>query len=285
MLDWENLRYFSAFATEGSLAAAARHLRVEHATVARRIAALEISLNLKLVDRRGRVYSLTEDGIRISEYAAQMESASFALQRYADGEENRIEGEVTVSAPPAYLGTLVARRLGALRERHPLLHLRLVGAKSTASLARKETDIAIMFSRPEEQSVVARSLGTLRFSAYASEAYLLNRRIDAYEFIGYDRSMEHLAQQQWLRDHLAGRPLAVTSNDLRIQALAAAGNAGVVFLPEFLGKEYGLKVAQPQGPGFELPLWLAFHEDLRSSCRIRAVLDFLVAGLAQAQAR
>ena len=140
MFDWDSLRFFNAFVREGSLAAAARSLGVEHATVARRISALEASLNMRLVDRRSRLYELTEDGQRVGEYAALMESASFALERFVDGEESRVEGEVTLSAPPAYLGTLVAHRLGQLRERHPFLQLRLVGAKSTTSLARKETD-------------------------------------------------------------------------------------------------------------------------------------------------
>ncbi|WP_371265937.1 LysR family transcriptional regulator [Pseudomonas sp. NFR16] len=75
------MRSFFAFAHEGSLAAAALALGVEHATVARRIAAPETSLNMKLVDRRGRVYPLTEDGVRVAEYAAQREAASFVLLR------------------------------------------------------------------------------------------------------------------------------------------------------------------------------------------------------------
>ncbi|NBF06082.1 LysR family transcriptional regulator [Pseudomonas sp. Fl5BN2] len=285
MLDWDSLRFFFAFVHEGTLAAAARSLGVEHATVVRRIAALEASLNMKLVDRRGRVYQLTEDGVRVGEYAAQMESASFALRRFAEGEESRIEGEVILSAPPAYLGTLVARRLGVLRERYPRLQLRLVGAKSTASLARKETDIAITFSRPEEQSVVAKNLGSLRFYPHASKDYIDQREPEQFEFIGYDRSMDDSIQQQWLMDRLGGRPLSVTSNDLRIQALAAVGNAGIVFLPDFLGKEYGLArvdVDMDHTP-LELPIWLAFHEDLRSSLKIRAVLDFLMEGLVQAR--
>ncbi|NVZ72581.1 LysR family transcriptional regulator [Pseudomonas costantinii] len=283
MLDWDSLRFFFAFVHEGSLAAAARSLGVEHATVARRIAALEASLDMKLVDRRGRVYQLTEDGVRVGEYAAQMESASLALRRFADGGESRIEGTVILSAPPAYLGTLVARRLGVLRERYPRLQLTLVGAKSTASLARKETDIAITFSRPDEQSVVAKSLGSLRFYPHASEDYISQREPEEFEFIGYDRSMDDSVQQQWLLDRLEGRPLSVTSNDLRIQALAAVGNAGIVFLPDFLGKEYGLARVDMDHTPLELPIWLAFHEDLRSSLKIRAVLDFLMEGLVQAQ--
>ncbi|MEA5673709.1 LysR family transcriptional regulator [Pseudomonas sp. MH2] len=281
MFDWESLRYFIAFVREGSLAAAARSLGVEHATVARRISALETALNMKLVDRRARMYALTEDGLRVGEYAALMESASFALERFVDGEECRVEGEVVLSAPPAYLGTLVARRLGELRERHPRLQIRLVGAKSTASLARKETDIAITFNRPEERSVVAKNLGTLCFYPCASEAYLTKRSPEYFEFIGYDQSMVESTQQRWLMDHLDGRELSVTSNDLRIQALAAVGGAGVVYLPDFLAAEYGLVRADKDIPALELPIWLAFHEDLRNSVKIRVVLDFLIEGLAK----
>lgn len=283
MLEWDDLRFFSAFAREGSLAAAARLLGVEHATVSRRIAALEASLNLKLVDRRGRLYQLTEDGVRVSEYASQMENASFALKRYVAGEEARIEGEVILSAPPAFLGTLVAQRLGKLREKHPGLQIRLVGAKATASLARQETDIAITFSRPHEQSVVAKSLGNLGFSLHASEQYLLARKPADYEFIGYDPSGEGWPQQDWLLAKAAGRPLSITSNDLRIQAMAAVGHGGVVLLPDFLGSEYGLQKVDEQGARLDIPVWLAFHEDLRASPRIRVVVDFLVEGLAAAR--
>ena len=53
MFDWEDLRYFTIFAREKSLSAAARLLKVDHATIARRIATLEVALNLKLVDTIG----------------------------------------------------------------------------------------------------------------------------------------------------------------------------------------------------------------------------------------
>lgn len=283
MLEWDDLRFFSAFAREGSLAAAARMLGVEHATVSRRIAALEAALGLKLVDRRGRLYQLTEDGVRVSEYASQMETASFALKRYVAGEDARIEGEVILSAPPAFLGTLVAQRLGKLREQHPGLRIRLVGAKAMASLSRQETDIAITFTRPQEQSVVARSLGNLGFSLHASAQYLQARTPAEYEFIGYDPSGEGWPQQDWLLARAAGRPLSITSNDLRIQAMAAVGGGGVVLLPDFLGSEYQLKKVEGQGAGLEIPVWLAFHEDLRASPKIRVVVDFLVQGLVAAQ--
>ncbi|MRW88895.1 hypothetical protein GJ699_02755 [Duganella sp. FT80W] len=95
--------------------------------------------------------------------------------------------------------------------------------------------------------------------------------------------MADSVQQQWLVHQLQGRPIAISSNDLRIQAMAAMGGAGLVVLPDSLGKEYGLiKVPTDDAP-LELPIWLAFHEDLRSSPKIRVVLDFILEGLVQVQ--
>jgi DNA-binding transcriptional LysR family regulator len=110
MADWEDIRHFVTLAREGTLSAAARTLGVDHATVARRVAALEASTGLKLVDRRARITSLTEEGKRIAAVAAPMEEAAFAVGRTAQAAKPGVEGEVAISAfgfslygAPAYL--------------------------------------------------------------------------------------------------------------------------------------------------------------------------------------
>jgi DNA-binding transcriptional LysR family regulator len=61
-LDWEEVRYFVALARHGTLSATARALRVNHATVARRIASLETLFGRTLFDRRAKGYVLTAVG-------------------------------------------------------------------------------------------------------------------------------------------------------------------------------------------------------------------------------
>ncbi|MFP3570811.1 LysR family transcriptional regulator, partial [Paraburkholderia sp. SIMBA_030] len=61
-IDWEDLRFFAALARHRSLSAAARALRVNHATVARRISSLELSLGAQLFERRPDGYVLTVQG-------------------------------------------------------------------------------------------------------------------------------------------------------------------------------------------------------------------------------
>jgi DNA-binding transcriptional LysR family regulator len=172
MFDWEDLRHFGALAREHTLSAAARGLKVDHATVARRIAALEASLGIKLVDRRPRSYVLTADGKRIAALAARMEETSFAVGRAVRAVQPGLVGEVSISAPPLLASTLIAPRLAELRNAHPDIRVRLIGEKRSASLSRREADLAVRLSRPTEKRLVVRKIGAIAFMLYATPGYL-----------------------------------------------------------------------------------------------------------------
>lgn len=273
--DWEDLRCFVAFAQGGSLSAAARRLAVDHATVARRIEALERSLKLKLVDRRARSYALTEDGRRIAQAGERMQEDAFLVQRLATAAQPGIAGDVVVSAPPALSMALIAPRLGELRQAHPGLTVQLVAATSTASLSRGDADIALRLSRPPEPDLVARKLATIPFALYAAPSYLARVPPGERGFIAYDATMEGSPQQDWLQAQAAERPIVFRSNDLVIQAVAAQAGVGVAALPEFLGNQYALATVETRGAALRRDAWLAVHRDVRGLPRIRAVMAFL----------
>ena len=136
MFDWEDLRYFVAFSEDQSLAKAARQLKVDHATVARRIASLEQALELKLVDRRPRAYVLTADGARIAERGKRMQEESFAVERMSVGGQEVVSGEVVVSAPPSMANSVIAPHLGTLRALHPAVRVKLIAETLNVSLIR-----------------------------------------------------------------------------------------------------------------------------------------------------
>lgn len=274
MFDWEDLRFFSTFAQTGSLATAAKKLGVDHATVARRIASLEASVNLKLVDRRPRSYILTEDGRQVAQYGEQMSASAHSLERFSGAEQDAEEGDVIVAAPPAFTGTLIAPKIGILYKQYPLLRLKLTGTKERLSLARREADIIISMVRPVEAAAITRRVGNVNFALYGSAEYLSSAQEQS--FIAYDESVTETPQQAWLIKHCKGRPVIFFSNDLRIQAITAAGHAGIALLPDYLAREYNLLRAEPGGPVLTQDIWLSVHEDIRYSSRISVVLEFLV---------
>lgn len=275
MLDWDDLRHFTALADDGSLSAAARRLRVEHATVARRIAALEASVGAKLVDRRGGRYVLTAEGQRVADHARRMQAEALGIERALRAGRDDGPVEVSVSAPPLFATHLIAPRLAGLRREHPRLHLRLLGESRTVSLPRGEADIAVRLSRPADTTLVGRKVGSVTYRLYGSQAYLASRRPEGFEFIAFDESLDGAPHQVWLKTVAGERPIVFRTNDLGIQCAAALGGVGVAALPTFVGDAAGLALADPEGRSSMRDVWLAFHRDLRDDPAVAAVAAFL----------
>lgn len=278
MPDWEDLRHLAALAEGGSLSAAARRLGVEHATVARRIAALERDLALKLVDRRGRRLALTEDGVKVAAHLGAMEASALAIARVAAGARKAISGEVRISAPPALAAARLVAPLAELRQLHPGLALHLLGETRRASLDRREADIAIRLNRPAEGDLVIRKLGEIGFAPFATAAYLANTPERDWRFMGYDASLEETPQQIALRVLAAGRPFALVASTLEIQLAAVRAGMGIAMLPEFMvepGHDLVRVACEPPAPKREV--WLAIHADLRNAAPIRAVTEAIEA--------
>jgi DNA-binding transcriptional LysR family regulator len=277
MPDWEDLRHFVVLAREGTLSAAARLLGVDHATVARRVAALELDTGLKLIDRRARSYQLTDDGKRIAATAMPMEEAAFAVGRAVQAAKPGLRGEVSISSPPSLANALIAPQLFRLRHLHPGIRIKLIGEKRAASLNRREADVALRLSRPREQGLIARKIGGFGFSLYGASAYLKQTPRHGLAFIGYDDSMDDAPQQKWLQAVAAGNEIVLRTNDLENQAAAARTGVGLAVLPHFLGdpdpglERYDVTPAPPSRD-----VWLLVHRDLRQAPLVRAVMEFLI---------
>lgn len=276
MLDWEDVRYFLALAEGGTLAATARALQVDHATVGRRVAELEKALGATLVERRSKGYRLTRIGQQIADLGQAMRIQADTLERAARALHVPLSGTVKVSAPPGLASHFLACRLAVLRRSHPDLHLVLIGDSMTASLSRQETDIAIRLSRPTEASSFMRRVGTMTFWLYGTPDYVRTRSSAEWEFIAYDASLDRLPQQDWLKRFAGDRPIVFRTNDLAIQLGAARGGTGIAALPCFMGDDDpGLAPLPVQWEPFEREIWLVVHSDLRHLPVLRVVLDLV----------
>jgi DNA-binding transcriptional LysR family regulator len=273
MLDWENLRHFAALAQAGTLSGAARLLRVEHATIARRTASLETELNLKLVDRRGRRLSLTDDGERIAALVECMEKNARAIDRAAEGARSELTGDVTISAPPALAAAMLMRPLVALRKQHPGLKICILGETHHASLDRREADVAIRLSRPVDGDLIIVKLTELTLRLYGSPAYLNQTQPEDWSFIGYIESMDAASQQAALIQQMAGRSFCIRASTLEIQYALVREGGGVAMLPDFMAESDSALVpaAADQQPVIR-DVWLVLHPDLKGSAAIRAVV-------------
>ncbi|MBB4576911.1 LysR family transcriptional regulator [Rhizobium lentis] len=274
-IDWDDLRHFLALAQSGTLLGAAKQLGVEHATVSRRISSLEASLGRKLVDRRGRRISLTQDGEQVARHAAIVAVQTAAIEQLGRSSTTELRGHVRISAPPALSSVLLAQPIAVVRRDHPGVEITLVGEKRLASLNRREADIAVRMSRPEDGDYSIVKLGETSFHLYATKTYLETVPPQDWTFIGYDETMNASPQQLRLIELAAGRPIAVRSSVLEFQAATASFGAGVVMLPEFAVTESsGLQRIETERP-LTREVWLVVHSDIKDIPSIRVVIDAL----------
>jgi len=73
MLNWDDYRIFIDVARSGSLSAASISLKIDAATVGRRITRLENALNSKLFNKLPRGYQLTQAGNDLKEHIENIE--------------------------------------------------------------------------------------------------------------------------------------------------------------------------------------------------------------------
>lgn len=275
MTDWQDLRHFLALASTGSLSGAARQLGVEHATVARRVAALEDAMGVRLVDRRGRQLTLTPEGERVAKVATRMEVEAEGLARIRDT-AGGVEGEVTLSVPPSYAALRLMAPLARVRAEHPGLRLRIIGETRYVSLERREADIAVRLQRPEKGEFTVRRIDSFAMRLYASPDYIAARPPADWDFIAYDEAMDAAPQQHWLKARAGAAGYALRASSLEMQAELARLGCGVAVLPDFLAAgDAGLRAAEPDAEPFYREVWMTVHSDIKDVPSIRVVLDAL----------
>lgn len=274
MFDWDDLRVFDALARNGSLAAAARELKTNHATVSRRIAALEAALNLNLVRRLARSTPLTAQGERLARQAAEMMRIAHAIEREARSLSQEIVGDVSISLPPALASDFMAERLPALQALHPELAITLKATSSVSSLERGEADIAIRLIRPDGPAQFARRLGVMRLGLFAAPE-MAARPPQDWRFILSAEDQAELPHQAWLARYCGDRTVAMRSSDVHSQIAAARAGLGVAALPFFMTRNADL-VQIDAGAGVPArPIWLVVHAGVRKAPAIQATTAWI----------
>ena len=277
-LDWEDVRYFVALARHRTLSATARALRVNHATVARRIASLETLLGHPLFDQRASGYALTAEGKALVNHASAMNEAALSILRRLDvGTE--LSGRVRLAAGRVLAERFLIDRLRAFHERYPAIDLEVIGGSRVVSLAKRQADLALRYGSPKDSELVARRVAKLTFGLYASPDY--RDKLKGGEprvFIGFDENSEFVAEAQWLERHFGRSRFSFRTSSQTTQAAAARAGYGIALLPKYVVEthEPGLVEVVPGAHLPERDVWLIIRRDLTKVPRVRVVADYLV---------
>ncbi|AZY94130.1 MULTISPECIES: LysR family transcriptional regulator [Paracoccus] len=285
-MDWDKLRIFHAVADAGSLTHAGDVLHLSQSAVSRQIRALEESLGTTLFHRHARGLILTEQGELLFEATSSMSrKLDSASARIRDSEEN-VFGELKVTATVGF-GTLwLAPRLVKLYEKYPDLRIDLLLEERVLDLPMREADVAIRMKEPSQSDLIRRRLLNIRMRLYASPNYiaahgapesladLSNHRLicqkpDQPQVAAGARLVQELMSQN------VGSTLTVNNYFGVLQAVLA--NLGIGVLPDYLTADHpNLIRVFPDTESGEVPVFLAYPEEMRQTRRVAVFRDFVL---------
>lgn len=281
-MNWDDVRIFLTVARTGQILGAARRLGLNHATVSRRVAALETALKAQLFRRLTTGTELTPAGERLLEVAERMEADMIAARADIGGEGEAISGTVRIGAPDGFGVAFLASRLGALTARHPDLSIQLVPVPRSFSLSRREADIAITVDRPTEGRLVAARLVDYSLMLYASRAYAEANGLPespadlaAHRLVGYVADLVISPTLDYAAEISEDWNAAFSVSSAMGQVEAVRSGAGIGILHSFIARGMADLVPVPVAPPIRRSYWLVYHESMRPMRRIQAVSAFI----------
>lgn len=170
--NWDNIRIFLAIARTRQFVAAGRALGLDHATVARRAAALEEELGTQLLVRSTTGTTLTPAGEQFLTTAETIESHWLEGVSGISDAGRAISGTVRIGVPDGFGSLFLAQRLGPFIHAHPALVVQLVPLQRTLSLSKREADLAVVIDPPSDTRLTTRKLADYSLSFYAAPDYL-----------------------------------------------------------------------------------------------------------------
>ncbi|MFZ5709103.1 MAG: LysR family transcriptional regulator [Pseudomonadota bacterium] len=284
-MDWDKLRIFHAVADAGSLTHAGDVLRLSQSAVSRQIRALEEILNTTLFHRHARGLILTEQGeLLFDATSAMMKRLDAASARIRDSEEE-VFGELRVTTTTGF-GTLwLAPRLSKLYEKYPDLKIDLMLEERVLDLPMREADVAIRMKEPSQADLIRRRLMNIRMRLYASPSYLAARGtpvrlpdISGHRLICQNPATPQVAAGAMLVQSLLSYDVSstLTVNNYFGVLQGVLSNLGIGVLPDYLTDDFpDLVRVLPDIESAEVPVFLAYPEELRQSKRVAAFRDFV----------
>jgi DNA-binding transcriptional LysR family regulator len=282
-MDWDNLRVFLAVARSGQLLGAAKALGLNHATVGRRMDALEDAIGSKLFERRTNGSTLTAAGESLLTRAERIESELLQVGSEISGSETSVSGTVRIGAPDGFGTYHLARVLGALANQHANLKIQLVPLPRTFSLSRREADIVVTIDRPQLGRAIIRKLTDYSLSVYATRDYLArtgdiqstddlkDRLFVTYvEDIAYSSALDYTAGlgKLMLRHYECGSLIA--------QMEAVRASQGVGILHDYAAAQYPELVRILHDTNYLRTYWLTTHPDTHATARVATVYQRIV---------
>ena len=175
MISLSAVRLFVRVADFGSIASAARELRIAPSVASRQIAALERWFGTKLLLRTTRQVSLTQAGSTFLEWARSTDASLEELRDDLGAMQHRPSGIIRLSCNDYAATALLPPVLARFCHDYPEVRVQLTTSNDPAALLREGCELAMHAGRAPDVDVICRRVLSYRRRLCAAPAYLEHR--------------------------------------------------------------------------------------------------------------
>jgi len=270
-------------ADTGFLSGAARSLGLSQPTVGRHVQIIEDTLGADLFMRQARGMALTEFGATLLEPARAMRNAAESLSRAAAGGETEMAGTVRITASLFVSHHILPKIIAAIRRDHPEIQIDLVASDQSENLLFREADIAVRMYRPKQLDMIARHIGDVKLSAFASKSHLQQHGRPesqddflSHDIVGYDRNEEIIQGFRGAGVKIDRSFFPVRTDNQTVYWEPVRAGCGLGFSQCLTG--HNDPTLEELHLPFDIPvleIWLTAHEKVRKNPRVACVWDIL----------
>lgn len=287
-MDWEELHSnlpslmtFLTVARLGRFTAAADSLGINHATVSRRVTALEKITGQRLLLRSAAGWEITAEGREVFEIAEEIEQS---LAKLVSQETDAVvTGTVRVGAPEAFTGHIAVPALARIQEHHPGLDIELFTSTQRARRNRSGLDLEIVVGKPQVPRSWEQPLLEYRLKLYATPDYLQHHGTPAkladlrHHRLNY--YVEAILLVQDLDAALAKLPhmrTGISSTNVYAHLTATLEGAGIGLLPDFMADSHpGLVSVLEAEFSYAATFWAVVRQESQRNPAVATVYQAL----------
>ncbi len=267
MKNWDDLQTVLALGRAGTMKGAAQSLGVSETTVSRRIQKISRGDIASLFARDGQRWLATKVGMQLIGFAETVEKQILEADAVFDTRRAGVTGKLRVSSISFINAQFIGPRMIELQRDHPDLSISLEASDDRVSLAYREADVALRLARPSEGRLIGKRIVQIPVTAVA------RRGVRPDKWVGLPETLDWTPEMQLGNRHFGGSPIFRTDSfEGILQILGISDYGGVA--PTCLLTRGNTDVVALCPPD-DRELWLTYHEDLRNSAKIRALVDWL----------
>lgn len=236
---WDDMKVFLAVAREASLSGAGRVLKMDPATVGRRVARFEAALETPLFVKSPQGYALSAAGDRLLVHAEAAEQAMRAGTEALTGPNDTLSGQIRIGAPDGAANYILPQVCAQISEENPDLDIQIVALPRVINLSRREADMAVTVSAPTAGKLLVQKICDYQLHLVASRHYLKEHPpitkledLKGHKMIGYIPDMIFDKELDYLND-IGVERVALASNSVSVQIKMAAQGTAVCVAHDF----------------------------------------------------